>query len=190
VQLPAYTGIISCGFSAALLFVGPTARSDDEQAPLAGCQVVPVLFAEPMDIEAHVIDRYWIEWAQPAGEPPSPISVPEDVPWDSYTVRIDFLIDSLGCPFDGRVVESSGFVAVDQVAIEFVRNARYVPAQGNAEQRPIRTSAYRFVNAFPAAWERFSERVRRSRCCFRQPPSLCGTRATSTRRSTRSRCSQ
>lgn len=144
--------MVALGFGITMWLASVAADSNEAQAIRADCQTVPVLLSEPVTVEAYLLERYWTEQRTLVTEPDNGVQVPTDVPWDSYTVRIDFLIDSLGCSFEHHVAQSSGFDAVDRVVMESVRRVRYVPTPENEQSVPVRTAVYRIFNTFPPAF--------------------------------------
>jgi hypothetical protein len=151
---PVCTHFVTIGCGVAALVASAPARSDDvgENSGFVDCQTVPVLLLSPEPVEGYAVEKYWAEKEPPTAEFDARIKVGgEDVPWNSYRVRIEYLIDSLGCTFEERVVESSGYEAIDRIAMTYIENARYAATEDNAQSRPIRTWTYQFVNVFPPA---------------------------------------
>jgi hypothetical protein len=98
------------------------------------CPLYPYLPTTPTSINGWELSEFWIE---PEIETLT-LDIPPTVePGSIITVRFDFLVDALGCPSSHIIIESSGYEALDEAILEVLAGFAYVPAEGNAERRPV-----------------------------------------------------
>jgi TonB family protein len=123
----------------------PSVASSDVET--YSCPVVPFLPHPTERIIGVDLRNFWLE---PKLDKVTLTIPPNTLKGGSVAmVRYDFLIDALGCPSGHRVMESSGFPAIDEQVLELLTKLRYLPAENNLDRRPVEVTGNLFGFGVP-----------------------------------------